>query len=200
MESDQTIKLIIPGQPKAQKRHRSAIRLRKGAKSIKAVNKKNCTIEKLYRKKDLFIHNYDPSWKDKKEMSRMIGALAPEPPLRGPVRVDRFYYFLYLDGHYGTGRNAGKVKYSAPIWKQTREDIDNCDKLLFDVLSGLFFKDDGQICAGVQIKQYSTIPRTEVFITPLGKEDAKEQLDELHIQADRQLAQAKKQETQELPF
>jgi len=199
MENPETIKLIIPGEPKAQQRHRSAIRLRKGCKAIEARNRTTGKIEKLYRRKDFFLHNYDPSSKDKADIARWIKVLAPETPLRGPLRVDRYYIFSYLDGHYGTGRNAGKVKDSAPYWKQTRPDIDNFDKLVFDALNGIFYKDDGQICAGIHVKLYAKVPRTEIYITPI-REQKEEQIDALHIQADRQLAPAKKQQTEELAF
>lgn len=182
MDKDQTIKLIIPGEPIAQQRHRSVIMPRKKAVALEAMNKTTGEIEKFYRKKDLFMNMYDPSYRIKKSIIRMIGALAPGTPLRGPLRVDRYYYFAYLKGHYGTGRNAGSVKVSAPLWKQTRPDIDNHDKLLFDCLAGLFFKDDGQICAGIQIKQYSERPRTEVYISKLTIEsDIKELTEEFEF-------------------
>jgi len=147
------------------------------------MNKTTGKIEKLYRRDDLFIHNYDPSYKAKKNALRWIRGIAPQAPLRGPVRVDRYYYFSYRSQDYGTGKNAGQIKASAPIWKETRPDIDNFDKFLFDILSGLYFRDDGQIAAGVQIKQYSEQPRTEVYISKLIMEsDIKElQGDELSL-------------------
>jgi Holliday junction resolvase RusA-like endonuclease len=178
MNESKTIKLIIPGEPVAQQRHRSVIMPRKGVKAIEALNKTTGKVEKLYRKGDLFMNNYDPSYRAKRERIRWIASLAPESMLRGPVRVDRFYYFSYLAGHYGTGKNAGQVKVTAPIWKATRPDIDNFDKFLFDILSGLFFRDDGQIAAGVHFKQYSEYPRTEVNIIPLDIESEVEELKE----------------------
>jgi Holliday junction resolvase RusA-like endonuclease len=201
MDSDRTIKLVIPGEPKFQQRHRSVIMPRKGCKAIQALNKTTGEVEKLYRKKDLFLRNYDPSYKDKIDALRWIRCLAPERKLRGPVRVDRFYYFSYRACDYGTGKNAGALRASAPKWKSTRPDIDNFDKFLFDILSGVFFEDDGQIAAGVQTKQYSEHPRTEVYITPLSFENGKEELEnELYIQTNRPVAPAKNQKTQELTF
>jgi len=201
MESEQTIKLIIPGEPKFQQRHRSVIMPGKGVKAIEAMNKTTGKLEKLYRKDDLFIHNYDPSFKDKKDALRWIRCLAPANPLAGPVRVDRYYYFAYRNQDYGTGRNAGHLKLSAPIWKATRPDIDNFDKFLFDILAGLYFEDDGQIVAGVHIKQYSDKPRTEVYITPLGLENGKEKLlDELQIHLDGNIARQEKRKTAEFEF
>lgn len=201
MDETKTIKLIIPGEPVAQQRHRSVIMPRKGARAIEALNKKTGIIEKLYRKEDLFIHNYDPSYKDKQEKRRWICGLAPDSLLRGPLRVDRYYYFSYLAGHYGTGKNAGTVKVSAPVWKETQPDIDNYDKFLFDILQDLYFRNDGQIAAGVQGRFYSEHPRTEVYISKLTIEsDIKELEHGLQVQADRQLAARKKQKTAELAF
>lgn len=182
IETSETIKLIIPGEPRAQERHRSVIMPKKGAVIFEALNEETGKMEKFYRKKDLFMHNYDPCWKIKKNISRMIIALAPDTPLRGPVRVDRFYYFSYLKGHYGTGKNAGKVKLSAPTLKATEPDIDNFDKLLFDVLNGLFIKNDGQIALGIQGKLYSEIPHTDVFITPISQEEVA--VNELYLRAE----------------
>lgn len=165
-DSDNTIKLVIPGEPRAQQRHRSAIRPRRGYTGIK-VEMPDGSIETLYRKKDLFIHNYDPSYKDKADIIRMLQALAPEQPLDGPLRVDLYMYYLRPDKHYGTGRNAGKLKPSAPIWKTTRPDRDNADKIILDALNKIFWTDDARVCAGEIIKQYSEVPRTEIYITPL---------------------------------
>jgi Holliday junction resolvase RusA-like endonuclease len=195
MESDQTIKLIIPGEPKFQQRHRSVIMPRKKGLAIEAKNKTTGKIEKLYRKEDLFIHNYDPSYKDKLNALHWIRQLAPSRMLRGPLRVDRYYYFSYRKCDYGTGRNARQLRPSAPTWKFTKPDVDNCDKWLFDILSGLYFADDGQIAAGIQTKQYSEHPRTEVYITTLSFENGKEELEnELQIKTNRQLKIITKQE------
>ena len=199
MEKHETIKLIIPGEPKAQQRHRSRISLRKGKKAVEAHNKKTDEFEKLYRREDLFIHMYDPSYKDKKFMAQMIACLAPRWPMQGPVRVDRYYYFPYLKGHYGAGRNAGKIKASAPFWKSTGVDIDNCDKILFDVLTGLFIVNDSQICLGIQARRYDRVPRTEVFITPLNEIEGGH-IDELQVQANRLVAAPKYHQTQMLAF
>jgi len=125
MDNKQTIKLIIPGEPIEQKRHRSIIIPRKGVKPILARNKNTDKVEKLYRKNDLFIQNYDPSYRDKQDKLRWIRCLAPKKILKGPVRVDRYYYFPYRVQDYGTGKNSGKVKDSAPVWKSTKPDIDN---------------------------------------------------------------------------
>jgi Holliday junction resolvase RusA-like endonuclease len=160
------IKLIIPGEPKYQQRHKSALLLRKGCRGVD-VKLADGTVEKLYRKKDFFIHNYDPSAKDKEEIRRMVRSLVPPRPLDEPLEVIIFLYFSRPKSHYGTGRNAGKLKDSAPYWKESAPDRDNADKILLDALKGMFWRDDSIVVAGPVIKQYSEIPRTEIYINKI---------------------------------
>lgn len=150
--------IIIPGEPKAQQRHRSAIRPR-------ANTGRRIGPEKWYRLKDLFIHNYDASARDKLD----IRMLCPKPKaiLEGPLKVDLHLYYAYRKGDYGTGRNASTLKPSAPEWKATKPDRDNADKIILDALEGWWWKNDAQICDGRIVKKYSHRPRTEVFISRL---------------------------------
>ena len=164
-------KIIVPGEPLSQKRHRSAIRQKKGRTGIK-VRLEDGTIVKLFEKKDFYIHNYDPSAPDKANFVRMVMPL--EQLLLGPLQVDLFLYYAYLKGHYGTGRNKGIVKTSAPLWKITRPDKDNAEKIVFDSLNGIIWKDDSQICAGETIQKYSKDPRTEIYILKLSQPGGKE--------------------------
>lgn len=155
-------KLIIPGEPKYQQRHRSTIRIRGGCRGVE-VKLLDGSKVKLYRKDDFFIMNYDPSAKEKKDFARMVIPL--DILLTGPLRVDLHLYSAYLKGHYGTGRNSDTVLASAPKWKITKPDKDNAEKFVFDALNGIIWEDDAKICAGDTTKQYSREPRTEICIT-----------------------------------
>jgi Holliday junction resolvase RusA-like endonuclease len=67
----------------------------------------------------------------------------------GALRVDLEFYFARPKSHFGTGRNANRLKLSAPIWHTKKPDIDNLEKAVFDALSeksgiGLW-KDDTQV-------------------------------------------------------
>ena len=148
MENNETIKLVILGEPNAQKRTRFSARGR-GGKPLP------------------FVQTYDPSAKDKRGLREVVQAQAPEKPLLGPLRVDCFFFFAYRKGDYGSGKNAGVLKDSAPTWKDTGKDRDNCDKLVLDAITGIFFLNDSQVCDGRIIKQYSENPRTEIYITKL---------------------------------
>lgn len=75
------------------------------------------------------------------------------------LRVDLVFYFPRPKGHFGTGKNAGKLKLSAPIWHTKKPDIDNLEKAVFDALSeksgiGLW-KDDTQVVESRSLKRFA---------------------------------------------
>lgn len=84
----------------------------------------------------------------------------PPEPLTGPVSVSCTWLMPRPRGHYGTGRNAGKLKTSAPAWHTKGRgacngDRDNLDKAVLDTLTELgFWLDDGQVCDGRLRKIY----------------------------------------------
>ena len=142
------IELTVLGEPNAQKRHRGVSRGRDG-------------------KPLPFVRSYDPSKATKRDLKRLVQAEAPDKPFLGPLRVDVYFYFAYRKGDYRTGRNAGVLKETAPIWKDTGKDRDNCDKLILDALTGIFWLNDSQVCDGRIKKLYSERPRTEIYIKRL---------------------------------
>lgn len=132
-------RLTILGEPKAQKRHR-------------------------HFKRGEFVGVYDPSKKAKEDLLSVIQDQAPDKPYDEPLRVDTYLYFQRPKAHYGTGRNAGKLKPSAPRWHTKKPDKDNVEKKIFDSMSKVFWRDDSIICHGRAIKQYSAKPRIEIVI------------------------------------
>lgn len=86
----------------------------------------------------------------------------------GALKVICTFCMLRPKNHYGTGKNSGKLKSSAPKYPLgKRNDIDNLLKFTLDCLSGVAWKDDCQIIILKAWKIYpeSGIPRTEIFIT-----------------------------------
>ena len=78
--------------------------------------------------------------------------------VRGPVRVDVTAVFARPKGHYGTGRNAERLKPSAPRWPTTRTsfDRDNLDKLVLDALTeAKAIEDDSFVVDGRVRKMYA---------------------------------------------
>lgn len=76
-------------------------------------------------------------------------------PLTGPVGLTVEFYLPRPVAHMGTGRNAGQVKASAPIWHITMPDLDKTLRSTGDALTGLAYRDDRQIVAIHAHKHYS---------------------------------------------
>ncbi len=82
------------------------------------------------------------------------------------VNVDMVFVLARPKGHYGSGRNAGKLKPSAPKYPKSRPDIDNYCKWVLDCLNstGSVWKDDSQVVAMTAVKRYGEQPRTEIEV------------------------------------
>jgi len=67
--------------------------------------------------------------------------------------------------HYGTGKNAGKLKDSAPQYHTQRPNIDNLEKFVADYMTGVAWVDDCQIVKCVTQKEWTDGPgETEIEI------------------------------------
>lgn len=66
--------------------------------------------------------------------------------LDGPAEVILSFFHPRLVAHYGTGRNAGRLKPTAPRWKATRPDIDKLTRAVLDALTtSRTLVDDGRV-------------------------------------------------------
>ena len=71
------------------------------------------------------------------------------------VEVEIAYYFKRPKSHYGTGRNADKLKASAPDYHTKRPDLDNLNKAILDAIGDAnLWKDDSLVCELVSSKHY----------------------------------------------
>jgi crossover junction endodeoxyribonuclease RusA len=83
---------------------------------------------------------------------------SPEATYRfaGALEVELCFYLSRPKGHYGTGRNAGMLKESSPVYPNVRPDL---DKLCRSTLDGLgeagVFGDDSQIVTLLLEKRYT---------------------------------------------
>ena len=78
----------------------------------------------------------------------------PHGVCRGGVRMHLYFTFTRPKGHYGTGRNAGRVKDSAPAEKLTTPDIDKLQRAVLDALTGIVYADDKQVLDVRQSKRF----------------------------------------------
>jgi Holliday junction resolvase RusA-like endonuclease len=88
------------------------------------------------------------------------------------VFVRSFFYMPRPKGHYGTGKNSGKLKPSAPIHHVKTPDVDNLVKFYYDILNDLVWHDDSQVISEFSEKRYcepGEEPRTEINIMEYGE-------------------------------
>jgi len=81
------------------------------------------------------------------------------------VRVNA--HFARPKGHFGTGKNEGVLKESAPEHMLVKPDADNVIKAVIDALNGIAFTDDKLIVHIHGSKAYSERPRCEIEIYTL---------------------------------
>lgn len=86
-------------------------------------------------------------------------------PLDGPVSVSAEFVFARPSSHYGSGRNIGRLKPSAPVWKASAPDLDKLARALNDALTGAgVVRDDSRIVTGRLSKVWGPIAETRVSI------------------------------------
>ena len=74
--------------------------------------------------------------------------------IEGAVLLILEFFYLRPKGHFGTGRNAGIVKPSAPEFKTTKPDLANLLKPTEDALKGIVWRDDSQVVRTILNKDY----------------------------------------------
>jgi Holliday junction resolvase RusA-like endonuclease len=76
-------------------------------------------------------------------------AWAGRPALTVPLFGTLLFYLPRPAGHFGTGRNAGRVKDSAPLWPGVKPDLDKLQRAVFDSLTAAGVWKDDALCVGV---------------------------------------------------
>jgi len=78
-----------------------------------------------------------------------------DPPLTVPIRLNVAFIRRRPRSHYGTGRNADKVKRSAPAFPITRPDRGKLLRAVEDALTGIVYRDDAQVVDGYVVKTWA---------------------------------------------
>lgn len=82
-------------------------------------------------------------WKSDVRTSAEINYLGPA--LTCALRVEMIFYSLRPKGHFGTGRNEGIVKDSAPAYPAKKPDVLKLARAIEDALTGVVWRDDSLI-------------------------------------------------------
>jgi len=79
-----------------------------------------------------------------------------------PIEIDIALWFARPKSHFGTGRNASKIKESAPAYHTQKPDVDNVAKGILDALVHIkAFHDDSQVITLTISKQWCRIDGSE---------------------------------------
>lgn len=89
------------------------------------------------------------------------------PLLEGPLRLVAVFYRPRPRGHFGTGRNIGKLKASAPPYPTTTPDTLKLCRAVEDALKKVIWRDDSQVCDHSIRKMYGSHYYAEVEISTL---------------------------------
>ena len=103
--------------------------------------------------------------------TRPAGTLAASL-LAGPLELTVTFYLARPRGHYGTGRNADRLRPSAPAHPTTRPDTSKLVRALEDALTRQVYADDAQIVRQHAERRYGVPERTEVTIRQLPPKEA----------------------------
>ena len=81
------------------------------------------------------------------------------------------FQFVRPQSHYGSGRNANKLKDSAPHFHTKRPDTTKLLRALEDALSGVIWVDDAQVVTQVARKVYADKPGAHVIVELCGNNE-----------------------------
>lgn len=73
------------------------------------------------------------------------GELPGWAPLDGPLAVSMTFTFPRRKGHFGTGRNAARLKPSAPLRPDRYPDLSKLARSTEDALTGVVWADDARV-------------------------------------------------------
>lgn len=95
------------------------------------------------------------------------------PVLEGPLSFSMTFYTSRPKSHYGTGKNAGRLKDSAPALPTSKPDVTKLVRGVEDALTGVVWRDDSQVTDQSACKRYGDPERVEVvvrFCPPVSRE------------------------------
>lgn len=94
--------------------------------------------------------------------------------LPGGVNVSLTFYLQRPEGHYGTGRNAGNLKPSAPLYPTVKPDADKLVRSTLDALTTAgIYTDDARVVDLHVAKRYADHRAPGAYVQVLAKADVR---------------------------
>jgi Holliday junction resolvase RusA-like endonuclease len=102
----------------------------------------------------------------KRTVAQAAGEQYVGPLLLGPLVVEFVFVQTRPKAHFGTGRNQGIVKDSAPAYPAKNPDALKLGRAVEDALTGVLWRDDNQIVDERIAKRYGDRARVEIRVWP----------------------------------
>lgn len=83
-------------------------------------------------------------WRDS-VTAAALEAMSGQPPMIGPLYLKVTFNMPRPKGHHGSGKNAGKVRESAPPYPAVKPDATKLLRSTEDALAGIIWRDDAQV-------------------------------------------------------
>lgn len=106
---------------------------------------------------------HNAPWRAK--VSLAAADLFQDGPLAGPLEVSFSFQMPRPLSHYGTGKNRGTLKVTAPDWHTIAPDTTKLIRSTEDALKGIAWVDDAQVAHQVGSKTYANDRRPGCWIT-----------------------------------
>ena len=97
-------------------------------------------------------------------------------PITGAVEMKAVFVFPRPKSHYGTGRNADKLKDSSPYLHSIKPDISKLLRSTEDALTDVAYTDDSRIAKTTAYKRYASkneLPGATIVIRAINPNDLK---------------------------
>ena len=112
-----------------------------------------------------------PANKKQKPWMAQVRAVAVEnysgPVLTGPIKLYLLFTFLRPKSHYGSGKNADKIKESAPEYHTTKPDLTKLIRAVEDALTSIIWRDDSQVVLHDAEKSYGDTTGVRIGVVQL---------------------------------
>lgn len=108
----------------------------------------------------------DQSGEKLKSWQHDIRVMMLEKPgqYEGPISIEIYFHIPRPKSHYGTGKNANVLKADVPEYVTVKPDLDKLARAVLDCGTGIWYRDDSQVCEIKLVKQYTDGPAYTVIV------------------------------------
>jgi Holliday junction resolvase RusA-like endonuclease len=94
-----------------------------------------------------------------------------QEPLHGPLQLLVTFYLPRPKDHFGSGKNAGSMKRTAPHLHAKKPDLTKLVRALEDAMTGIVWHDDAQVCEQQIRKRYGAAAGAKVRVEQMDEGD-----------------------------